>query len=608
MSRRNIRTRSKKLRAEELLGRNQLAEAHEVCAGVCRTDRTDAEAWTLLALIERRLGNHPEAESSARRAIALRPGRASAHQVLGTALQCQGRLAEAIHCYREAIRLAPSDTQSHYLLANALRETNEPIQADRHYARAIELQPDFLQALSNRGALLIALGKSEDAIRYLNRANKLQPGLPQVLCNFAQVMHHGGRFDEAKGYCRQVLQRDPDFVDAIAILAELCEKSHETEETSALVTRGLNIAPENISLNLTAARLARRERRYADGIALLEALRARLPESLQSDALLLLGQLYDKIGDSARAFDCLKEGNYTKASSLLPEEHSGERYLRRIENLRSRFRADHPESWTPFTGDDFTDDPIFLLGFPRSGTTLLEQILDSHPRLQTLDEKPAVTAMEQTFLQITPGRTAPYATLTLEEANRLRAIYFDTAARYLKRDPQRILVDKLPLNTVQAHLIYRVFPQAKVILTIRHPCDVCLSCFMQNFSVNEAMVTFFSLERTAEAYAGVMSLWREYVAVLPIDYHRIRYEDLVADQAGETQRLLTFLGLEWNDNVLRYDEHARKRDINTPSYHQVTKPIYQDAKYRWKRYQAYMQAVLPILQPYIDYFGYGEDT
>lgn len=606
MSKKNILTRSKKIKAEELARRNQLIEARQLCMHVCQTDRTDAEAWTLLGLIERRLGHFTEAEQAARRATELRPALAWAHQVLGTALQCQGRHAEAIDSYRAAARQEPSDAETHYLLGNALRETGALHEADRSYELAIALRPDYLQALSNRGALLTVLNRIEEAKACLNKANQLQPGVPQVLCNIASVLLAEGHFDEARAYCQETLARDPDFVDAIAMLADLQEKSHLPEEARGLVERGLLLAPDNVTLNLTAARLARREGQVTEAIERLETLRTRIPEMLQSDILMLLGQLYDKQKDAARAFECLREGNRLQAATLLPEQDEAEHYLRRVEQLRKRFRAERPETWQPFANDDFMDNPIFLIGFPRSGTTLLEQILDSHPRLQALEEKPTVSAMDEAFQKLSAGRAEPYGELSLDEIQQLRKVYFSTVERYLKRDPARILIDKMPLSTVQAHLIWRVFPHAKFILAIRHPCDAVFSCFMQNFKINEAMATFFSLEKSAEAYAAVMSLWREYIAALPIDYHRIRYEDLVADNAEETRQLLEFLGLDWNENVLRHDEHARTRNIRTPSYHQVTKPIYQDAKYRWKRYEKYMQSVLPILQPYIDYFGYGE--
>lgn len=602
MSKKNVLTRSKKIKAEELLNRNQLTEAHTLCAQVCQADRNDAEAWTLLGLIDRKLGRFAEAEQAARRAVELRPGFATAHQILGTALHCQGQHTAAIDCYRTAARLQPDNAETHYLLGNALRETGAYVDADKSYARAIELHPDYLQALSNRGAALLSLGNTDEAARCVYRANELYPGVPQVLCNLALLRQTQGSHDDAKAYCREALRQDSNFLDAIAMLADLSEKSSQTEEAKIWLARGLTINPDDISLNMTAARIERHEGCLDAAIARLEHLRSKSHESAQKDILLLLGQLYDKKKDAARAFHCLSEGNRIKSSALLADVEESERYLRHIETLRQQFRSDHPETWQPFADDDFTDNPIFLFGFPRSGTTLLEQILDSHPRLQAIPEKPTIATVEHAL----QGR--PLSSLTLDDVRKLRKVYFDTAARYVQRDPNRIYVDKMPLNTVEVQLIWRLFPNAKCILAIRHPCDATFSCFMQNFVINNAMSTFFTLEKTAAAYAGVMSLWQEYIAVLPVKYHRIRYEDLVSDQAGESRRLLEFLELEWNENVLRHDEHARTRSITTPSYHQVTQPIYQDAKYRWKRYAEYMQPVLPVLQPYIDYFGYGESA
>lgn len=598
MSKKNVLTRSRKLKIQQLVSQNQLSEARQLSIQVCQTDRTDVETWTLLGIINRKLGHYPDAEQCARQALSYQPRYAPAIQLFGTAAQCQGRLQEAISLYRKAIDIQPDIAETHYLLGNALRETGAIIEADKAYARAIEIQPDYLQALSNRGAILLSLGRHDEAGQCLQRANNVQPGLPQVLCNLAVLQVAQGRYSEAQSYCMDALLQEPNFIDAIAILADVSEKAGQIDAAKEWVNRGMQLQPDDLTLNMTAARIERREGRTDDAIARLERLTTIVADSAQHDLLLLLGQLYDKKKDATRAFHYLSEGNRLKATALLANVSESDRYLEHVEDLRRRFRNEPPETWLPFPNDDFRDDPIFLFGFPRSGTTLMEQILDSHPKLQAIPEKPTISAVEQAL----QGRAL--SSLTLSDINKLRKVYFEAAARFVPRDPNRILVDKMPLNTVEAQLIWKLFPNAKCILAIRHPCDACFSCFMQNFVINNAMSTFFTLEKTASAYASVMSLWQEYIAVLPLRYHRIRYEDLVADQTGETQRLLEFLELEWDSKVLHHDEHARARNITTPSYHQVTQPIYQDAKYRWRRYEQYMKPVLPILQPYIEYFGY----
>lgn len=611
MAKRNVLTHSKKIKVQSLIQERRLEEARSVCEQLCSSDRLDPEVWILLTTINRRLGHHQEAEANARRALALNPKWDAAHRVLGMALQCQGKLDEAIACYRSALALDAAVAETHYLLANALRESGLIQEAAEEYIKAVELQPDYLEALSNLGAAMTSLNRGQEAIHYLSRALRLRPQAPQVLCNLALVHQFEGRFSEARDHCRLALQYAPDFIDAVALLAELEERDSRLDEARSLAARGLSLASDNISLNLTAARLARRDGRIQEAIELLERVAAKQKSELLGDIYLLLGQLHDRAGNTDRAFACLNEGNRLKARGMIATEAEQQSYLHRIETIRDRFRQSLPETWAPLTDDGNPEDtPVFLIGFPRSGTTLLEQILDSHSKLQALQEKPTVAEMEQEFLTLSQGKPEVLLReIAPEKLRHLRKVYFDSVSKYIKRQPGKALVDKMPLNIVQAYLIWRVFPKAKFILAIRHPCDVCLSCYMQNFALNQAMMTFFSLETTVATYEGVMRLWQEYIRALPIHYHRIRYEDLVANFESETRALLDFLGVGWDEAVLNHVEHAKKRGgINTPSYHQVTQPIYQHAKYRWKRYAKYFEPVLPALQPFIQYFGYAEET
>jgi hypothetical protein len=169
-----------------------------------------------------------------------------------------------------------------------------------------------------------------------------------------------------------------------------------------------------------------------------------------------------------------------------------------------------------------------------------------------------------------------------------------------------VFVDKLPLNTIWAHLIWRVFPEARFILAIRHPLDVCLGCFMQHFAINSAMSSFLSLENTAAAYAAVMGLWRDLAGALPLKVHTVRYEDVVDDLAGQAAALLAFLNLPWDPAVLDHAGTARAKPIiNTPSYHQVARPIYRDAAFRWRRYRPHLAGIADTVQPFVAMFGYA---
>ncbi|MGB9430581.1 MAG: sulfotransferase, partial [Gammaproteobacteria bacterium] len=174
-----------------------------------------------------------------------------------------------------------------------------------------------------------------------------------------------------------------------------------------------------------------------------------------------------------------------------------------------------------------------------------------------------------------------------------------------ERAPEQVFVDKLPLNTIFMPLIARLFPQARFIFAVRDPRDVVLSCFMRAFGLNEAMRNFLTLESTATYYAVVMQIGIDCLQHLGKSVHRIRYETLVDDTQGEAQRLCAFLSVNWDPGMLKFQETARKRRINTPSYHQVVQPIYRSARERWRHYEKHLQPLLSQLQPFVEYFGYA---
>lgn len=602
MAKPDVLVRSRHAKALALYNDGRLAEAEAAYARICQASPADVQAWTMRALALRRLGQWAAAENCCQRALAVNPRHADAYRVRGQAQHCQGRTDLAAASYRQALGLA-EDAETHYLLANVLRESGELREAARHYREALRLRPGFLAALSNLGALLLTLGESPEAAELLNRALALAPDSPQVLCNLGHALLREGRLDEALVRYRRALALNPDSADAAVATAALLEKTGVFDEARRIVDawKG-DVRPP--AMLLVEARLARRDKRYDDAISLLESLLAdRIEAEMASEAHMLLGQLYDKQKNVERAYPHLVEGNRLASMAIRDCQDNGNRYLERIAHLRTYLTpglasAAHSREEA---------SPIFLLGFPRSGTTLLEQILDSHPALLGLEEKATVSPMVQAFERMSDGAPDALARLDVSQVEALRQVYFTERAKYASPDGGRQIVDKLPLNTVNVHLIWRVFPDARFILAIRHPCDACFSCFMQNFTINEAMASFFTLARTAEVYDAVMRTWIEAARMLPLRYHRIRYEDLIDDFEGETRALLDFLGVGWDESVRGHVEHAARRGtINTPSYHQVTQPIYQDARYRWKRYAAHFGEPLPLLQPYIEHFGYGD--
>lgn len=608
MAKPNVLIRSRKNKAVELFNANKLREADVVFTQVCQAAPTDAESWVMRGLIHRKLGLFRESEGFCRRALAVKPDYAWGHQVLGTALQCQGSLDQAISCYQRSLQLDPGQAEAHYLLANALGDARQMSEAADHFRKAIQIKPDYLEALGNLGAALIAMDQPLEAKTVLNRALTLSPTSPQVLCNLGALFAYTGQNEEALHKYQRALQFNPESPDAIVNVANLLEKLHRLEEAQAIVDRALPNMPDNSLLKLAAAKLERRKGRFQEAVSLLEqALDGKLAPDLAGQLHLELGLLYDRLGDVDAAYAHMEPGNQFQAQIYKHAYEARYDFLGKIDRLETYLTDDLTLSSSPETDIDGQRDPVFLFGFPRSGTTLLGQILDSHSELQALEERDTVAEMVRAFEKMTQGRVNALAGLSAEEVAALRGVYFAKAKQYLDLRPGAVLVDKMPISTIHAHILWRVFPNAKFILAIRHPCDACLSCFMQNFVMNEVNACFLSLADTAMTYAKVMRLWQRIIQLLPLNYHRIRYEDLVSNFEHETRALLDFIQVGWHDDVLKYAEHSKKSRINTPSYHQVTQPIYQHAKFRWQRYARHFEPSMPVLQPYIDYFDYAEN-
>ena len=610
MAKPNILIRSKKNKAAELFNANRLREADAAFAQICQAAPTDVESWVMRGLIHRKLGLFRESEAFSRRALAIKPDYAWGQQILGTALQCQGALDQAIACYRRSIQLQPGQAETHYLLANALSEAGQMGEAADHFRKAIRIKPDYLEALSNLGAALIALDKPVEANEVLNGALALSPNSPQVLCNLGALFAYTGQNEEALRKYQRAMLVNPESADAVANVASSLEKLHRLDEAQEIVHHALPKMPDNNLLTLVAAKLERRKGNFHEAVTMLEkTLSSRMEPGRAGAIHLELGLLYDRLGDADAAYSNTVKGNQLQAQIYRHAYDERYDFLSTIDRMAGYLTEGLAALPPPGARVDGQQDPVFLFGFPRSGTTLLGQILDSHADLQTLEERDTVAEMVRAFETLTLGRGEnALAELSEEEIATLRQVYFSKVEQFIDLRPDAVLVDKMPISTIHAHILWRVFPKARFVLAIRHPCDACLSCFMQNFVMNEVNACFLSMDDTAQVYAKVMRLWQRITQTLPLNYHRIRYEDLVSNFEHETRSLLTFIQVEWHDDVLKYAEHSKKSRINTPSYHQVTQPIYQHAKFRWQRYAGHFEPSMPLLQPYIDYFDYAEQV
>jgi len=619
----------------------RIAEAAAAYDRLLARDPRNADALHLAGVAACQMGDGAKGVELIRRAIALRPAMADFHFNLGNALKDLGRYADAETAYRQAIRLQPLYVEAHSNLGGVLKQLGRndaaaecfrqairlrPAHADAHgglgaveldrgqfgaavaaFRKAIALRPRDAEAQYGLAAAQLGQDHIADAADALAKVLALSPGHVEALNLLSVVRLRQRRIPEALAALREAVTRNPRHVVALYNLASLLEERGEIEEARSVAAGGLALDPTHAGLQLVLAQCERRSGDLAGALARLQPLTEAAGESRHAAAIHLeAGQILDRLGEFPRAFEQFRIGKALAARGAEAGKYDPAADLQRLGQLRARFDPAWVHSWSPMPADAASDSPpIFLIGFPRSGTTLLELALDSHPGLLSLDERPTVRAILEAADRLPGGYPAALANLRSDDVARLHRVYRDKAREFVDWRAPRRLVDKLPLNILHAGALARLFPGAQFLLALRHPCDACLSCFMQNFELNESMAHFLSLENTVAYYAAVMGLWRHYASLSPIRSHVIRYEDMVDDFEGGMRGAIDFLGVGWDNAVLHYRDQAKARDrVHTPSYSQVMEPIYRRARYRWHNYRAQLEPFLPTLRPFIEAFGY----
>lgn len=593
-------------------------------------------------------GDPHAAERICRSELQQKPDDANLLVLLALSLWQQGNRAEALELYARLTRLHPEDSVHWRNYAAALREIGDLKAAESAYEVTVRLAPDDAELLELYGLLQMDLGKSVEARNTLLRAfgkspdsiairihaakacaacrdsrseSLLQPWqqwLPlddYLQSQLAEVLAQHGEAASAVELLEDLLRRRPGERRLALRLAGLYERINRLDEAQALLQKvvaaggGIDADTETEGAREIAAQhaqLAMRRGQYAEARAILE----RIGPRGEGDYTywFALGQVCDKISDTAAAMHAFRAGHahqIEELKSVVP--HFFEADAEILSDADARVSADDYADWPKLSAPDALQSPVFVVGFPRSGTTLLEQMLDAHPRLQSMDERPFFN-MLAAQLENSTGFNVPrdLGKLDQRDCDELRKGYLLFACGKVPRRWDARLVDKNPLNMLWLPMIHRMFPEAKFILAIRHPCDVILSCYMQNFRAPVLAVAGQSLERLARAYVKAMENWLHHVKVFKPDVFISRYEDLVADTPGQTGRIAAFLGLEDAQPMLEFDARAREKGyIKTPSYSQVIEPINTKGIGRWNRYREYFEAALPILEPMLKHWGYA---
>lgn len=627
----------------------RLEQAHDMLRRAAALQPEDANINYNLGECCRRMVRTDAALDAYRVALAAAPNFADAALGLAGLLLQEGQADKAIEVCRSILKREPKDPRLHNQLGSALLDSGDAAGARKRFENAIDLMPDYATARRNLAVALVRLEEMPQALELLDGLIRDEQDSVDLLYLAALALNRIGQYADALPLLERIIELEPDNIDAISAMAVAHRNLSQTEQAIACYQRAVELAPDNArqlarwadmlarisrldeahealarakSLDpddevaaLVGAQLARRggdnDTAYAE---LTPLANGEIEPRFRAGARYELGSVCEAMGRYGEAFQAFSDGNADRAHAWQMASLDPNIYPSLIKGIHEFFSDDtlisRIASWSDLAPDDGLPAPYFLVGFPRSGTTLIERLLDAHPDIATTPELPIVNAMVKTLDDQTEGADAYTAALdSLDEdaLRRLRQTYWD----YLRdRQPGlvdgRQVIDKLPLNLVHLGLILRVFPDAKVLVALRDPRDVCISCFANNFSPNRATVQFLDLERTARTYAAVMTLWQRYREILPLQTYAYRYEDLVASPREVLARIVEFFGMPWHDEMLEGGRDSAGTYISTPSYVSVVEPINERAVARWQNYADKLAPVLPLLEPFIEDFGYAD--
>lgn len=515
-----------------------------------------------------------------------------------------GAPARCIRICNQMLAESPGLTQAMYLRGCAAFETGNVAQSVSDLEVVYVNHPEHLHAAYYLGRSLRAAGRAEEALAPLQAALAEKELAVPARYDLATCLARLRRRSEAIAHYKAILELQPGNAQVAANLASLLERENRLDEAESWTEKALQMDPGNETARMTRAVLDRRKGKHAEAAQELRALISNISNPVNgSIAWNQLGQCLEGLENWDEAFDA-----YSESNQILKEHHPGAspdpqapHGLQTMLRIR-QWLGDKPlATWKEPAASD-AGGIAFLVGFPRSGTTLLDSMLRAHPDIEVLEEKSLFSSLHQNWSE--PGTLEALAEVSEEQINDARGIYRREMSRY-RREPKRSLViDKLPLNLAYLFLIYRLFPKAPVVFLQRHPMDACISCYCQAFELEASMGYFLDIEQTVQYYDAVMQVATMSMEQVGNPLHILRYEDLVAWPKEQLKALLEFLGLQWHDSVLDYAEQGDGPPSNTPSYQQVSEPLYTSSIGRWRHYSKQLESRLSILQPWVTRLGY----
>ena len=545
-------------------------------------DLNIAETYNNLGNAFQKQDRTDEAVSCFQKALKIKPDMAETLNNLGNAFRSRGKLAEAVSCLQKALKIRPDYTDACNNMGFVLQSQGKLDQAMSYYQKALDIRPDYADALNNMGYVLQSQGKPDEAISCFQSALKIKPDYANAYFNMGNAMISRSQLDEAINCYDEALQITQNYPFAIAGKADVLMKKGEFEDAYQCLLPLIESETENVAVAGAYTRLAGRFDQRHQAIQLLKRILnsgVTVADEI-SQIHFDLGYLYDEMGEYDTAFH-----HYQQANELKPWRFDAKQHENHISSLMAVY--DSAQKSDLALAKHGSELPVFIVGMPRSGTTLVEQILASHPRVFGAGELPGIGRIAQ-HLRVSASAefsVSEYLNSVTDEVLDEFAHHYLNELREFSGDASRI-TNKMPQNFLYLGLIWQLFPKARIIHCARDARDIGLSIYFQNFSGAHAYA--FDMKNIGayyNQYERIMRHWRDAFGIIPM--LEVRYEELVANQEEISREMVAYLGLEWDDRCLRF--HESERAVITASSQQVREPIYTTSTGRWKRYEKYLK-------------------
>jgi tetratricopeptide (TPR) repeat protein len=579
-----------------------------------------------------------------RRALTLHPGHSDALSVLGLVLHGAHRFGEAEQVFQQLTQLQPAEPVHWMNLGTARRGLGNPDGALPAFARAAELGAATADFYFNVGITQLDRKDFEAARALLERAIGIAPQDAEIRFQYAYALNECLRMDQAIETLASWKSFQGLTPNLIARIGNLLLNLGAAEQAEEALRSALEAGANDAGTGVTLVRMLERTNRVTEargvleraastedsggfegGLTLARAILAQREGEHQLAARLFQQVLAEvrnfdqrqfQLFPLAKSLDALKR--YEEAFAALEEAHASQlAHLQMAHPLLSvrpepslmitEYGCDPADvaDWNAAGAPSVEASPIFIVAFPRSGTTLLELTLDAHPQLQAMDEQPFLqNALEDLVSQ---GVRYPFelGRLDAQQLDSVRARYWERVGRKVQLGSGQRLVDKNPLNLLRLPVIRRIFPNSRIIVAVRHPCDVLMSCYMQHFRAPEFALMCNDLRTMAQGYRRSFDFWYEQAELLAPAAREVRYESLVANFDSEIRSVVEFLQLPWHDALLAPGQRAQEKGfISTPSYSQVVQPVSSKSVGRWRAYEKHLRPVIPHVQPYLERWSY----